>query len=467
MQCFGIFHHENPDSFPKLRTLKKMSIEAQYESFEHDNSWGKLYNTLRTKSEKQTSELSTSEAKKPDNKPRNRFRDVFPFDQSRVHLQPCLKISSDYINASIVKFSDARRSYICSQSPLSPTVGHLWEMLWTQKCTTIVMLNNLLEKGMPTCATYYPSEAESSLTFEDSDHCHEYIVTLVKEAAVPVFATRWLKVVRRKREGDDSSPPEERQITQFHFTNWPDFGVPTCPDEFLDFLFAVRQSGCFDVKPNKQECDPVLVHCTAGIGRTGTFVLVDVCLALLSLYRVVDIPTQLLELRTMRMGMVQTEQQLKFCYQAVMAGKKRLAVQTPAASPSMKLRPTSISVSAPDGASASSSSSTLPDPQLSASPEPGSPRPELLRQDGRSPSRIDVAPISSSPPDDAHSDKRQKTEESTLTTSHASKSDVSSGSSGKHVTVATLSSSGNDVPRPVPERVALNGETSDGSQQSR
>ena len=123
------------------------------------------------------------------------------------------------------------------------------------------------------------------MTFGDSDLCHEYIITLLKEKVVPVFATRWLKVVRRKKESDDSSsPPEERQITQFHFTNWPDFGVPTCPDEFLDFLFAVRQSGCFDVKPNKQECDPVMVHCTAGIGRTGTFVLVDVCLALVGLY---------------------------------------------------------------------------------------------------------------------------------------------------------------------------------------
>ena len=99
MQCFGLFHQHKSDTFPKLRTLKKMSIEAQYESFEEDNGWGKLFSvscvefvssgipqfkfllseqSLRTKSEKQTFELSSSEAKKADSKPRNRFRDVFP-----------------------------------------------------------------------------------------------------------------------------------------------------------------------------------------------------------------------------------------------------------------------------------------------------------------------------------------------------------------------------------------------------
>lgn len=80
----------------------------------------------------------------------------------------------------------------------------------------------------------------------------------------------------------DGSLSEERIVYHFHFVHWPDFGVPDSPDEFLDFLSVVRQSGCFDVDLNRTESDPVVVHCTAGIGRTGTFVLVDVCLALVS-----------------------------------------------------------------------------------------------------------------------------------------------------------------------------------------
>ena len=131
----------------------------------------------------------------------------------------------------------------------------------------------------PTCAAYWPQSVGASLAFDDSDQCHELSVTLLNETENPVYVTRSIKLSRRKKDPEDAQL-EERTVTQFHFTNWPDFGVPNHPDEFLDFLFAVRQAGCFDVKPSQQECEPVVVHCTAGIGRTGTFVLVDVCLAL-------------------------------------------------------------------------------------------------------------------------------------------------------------------------------------------
>ncbi|OQV24648.1 Tyrosine-protein phosphatase non-receptor type 1 [Hypsibius exemplaris] len=379
MQCFpSLWRDKDSSSTPTLRKLKKMSIDEQYEDIETNSRWQKIFAELKTKGEKQTAEFTTEEAKKAESKLRNRFRDVLPYDQTRVLLQPCSKNSSDYINASFVQVPDARRSYICSQGPLTSTVGHLWEMIWTHNSPAIVMLNSLIEKGMPTCAAYWPQDLGASLTFDDSDQCHELTVTLTTQVENPVFIVRTLKLSRRRKDHEDPQA-EERTIAQFHFTHWPDFGVPQCPDEFLDFLFAVRQSGCFDVKPNQQECDPVTVHCTAGIGRTGTFVLVDVCLALLALYRMVDIPQKLLELREKRMGFVQTYEQLRFCYQAIIKGKKRISIQTPAASPSMNHRPVSLPINHPE-----------PDSAIATLlPDTGSPRRELLRQDGRT-SSMDV-----------------------------------------------------------------------------
>ena len=121
---------------------------------------------------------------------------------------------------------------------------------------------------------------------------------------------------------------ESRDVLHFHYTTWPDFGVPSCPDTFLEFLGAVRESGSLD---SSDTVGPAIVHCSAGIGRSGSFILVDSCLleAESSGPEEVNIKQRLLDMRTFRMGLIQTDDQLKFSYQAIIEVSVSAAVCEP------------------------------------------------------------------------------------------------------------------------------------------
>lgn len=106
---------------------------------------------------------------------------------------------------------------------------------------------------------------------------------------------------------------------QFHYTTWPDFGIPSSPNAFLKFLQQVRDSGCLS-----RDVGPAVVHCSAGIGRSGTFCLVDCCLVLIDKYGECNVSKVLCELRSYRMGLIQTADQLDFSYQAIIEGIKKL-----------------------------------------------------------------------------------------------------------------------------------------------
>ncbi|XP_016372395.1 tyrosine-protein phosphatase non-receptor type 1 isoform X2 [Sinocyclocheilus rhinocerous] len=237
-------------------------MEAEFREIDELGNWNAVYQEIR----QQSSDLPCKIAKLPENRSLNRYRDVSPFDHSRIRLQIG---SNDYINASLISVDEAQRNYILTQGPLPNTCGHFWEMVWEQCCRGVVMLNRVIEKG---------------------------------------------------------STQETREILQFHYTTWPDFGVPESPASFLNFLFKVRESGCLS-----PEHGPVVVHCSAGIGRSGTFCLVDTCLLLMSQRKdpsSVHIQEVLLEMRRYRMGLIQTADQLRFSYLAVIEGAKYIMGDT-------------------------------------------------------------------------------------------------------------------------------------------
>jgi len=125
----------------------------------------------------------------------------------------------------------------------------------------------------------------------------------------------------------DEVSGESRQVVQFHYTAWPDFGLPESPASFLEYLTAVRESGLLDLS---NEVGPSVVHCSAGIGRSGTFCLVDSCLLLIDKHKSsakVNVKTILLEMRKFRMGLIQTPEQLRFSYQAIIEGAKCLELE--------------------------------------------------------------------------------------------------------------------------------------------
>ncbi|KFV86044.1 Tyrosine-protein phosphatase non-receptor type 1, partial [Struthio camelus australis] len=254
----------------------------------------------------EASDFPCKVAKHPRNKNRNRYRDVSPFDHSRIKL---IQGDNDYINASLIKMEEAQRSYILTQGPLPNTCGHFWEMVWEQKSRGVVMLNRVMEKGSIKCAQYWPQKEEKEMFFEDTN----LKLTLISEDIKSYYTVRQLEL-------ENLTTQESREILHFHYTTWPDFGVPESPASFLNFLFKVRESGSLS-----PEYGPVVVHCSAGIGRSGTFCLVDTCLLLMDKRKdpsSVDVKQVLLEMRKYRMGLIQTADQLRFSYLAVIEGAK-------------------------------------------------------------------------------------------------------------------------------------------------
>ncbi|XP_067643216.1 tyrosine-protein phosphatase non-receptor type 61F isoform X2 [Eurosta solidaginis] len=286
-------------------------IEAEYNKIADRQGWHRFYQDIRERCDREANEkhFSTIESEKPHNRCLNRYRDVNPYDHSRIILH---RGSVDYINANLVKFERAERKYILTQGPLVDTVGHFWLMVWEQNTRAILMLNKIMEKKQVKCHHYWPDSKgqENALKLKEVGltveflRCEEY----------KNFCRRWFKLT-------DLESNASREILQFHYTTWPDFGIPSSPVAFLQFLKQVRDSGALDA-----DVGPAVVHCSAGIGRSGTFCLVDCCLVLIEKEGEINVSVQdvLCELRRYRMGLIQTADQLYFSYQAVIEGIKLL-----------------------------------------------------------------------------------------------------------------------------------------------
>ncbi|XP_067305278.1 tyrosine-protein phosphatase non-receptor type 2a isoform X2 [Pseudorasbora parva] len=291
-------------------------MDQEFENIDSSGQWQNLYNEIRNQSQ----ECACKVAKFPENRNRNRYRDVSPYDHSRVRLE---NSENDYINASLITVEEAQRRYILTQGPLRNTCGHFWLMIWEQRSKAIIMLNRVIEKGSEKCAQYWPSKEERDMDFSDTG----FMVTLESEEVQPNYTIRLLEL-RNVKTG------ESRDIYHFHYTTWPDFGVPESPASFLNFLFKVRESGSLG-----PENGPAVVHCSAGIGRSGTFSLVDTCLVLMDKRKdplSVDIQKVLLDMREYRMGLIQTPDQLRFSYMAVIEGAKGILIESTLQESSMK-----------------------------------------------------------------------------------------------------------------------------------
>ncbi|XP_069692537.1 tyrosine-protein phosphatase non-receptor type 2-like isoform X2 [Periplaneta americana] len=294
----------------------KSNVESEFLEIDSKGAWPLLYQHIRN--ECLNYDYTFSEARKSQNKNLNRYRDVSPYDHSRVVLSkgPC-----DYINANLVtccstrvccdvmQMERAHRQYILTQGPLPHTAGHFWLMVWEQNCKAVLMLNRIIEKNQVKCHQYWPLDSGSDLELPDVG----LKVQLVSESEAPYYTTRTLRLT-------ETESGNSRDIIHFHYTTWPDFGVPESPTAFLNFLMVVRESGALD-----QNVGPPVVHCSAGIGRSGTFCLVDSCLVLIeeSGLESVNVREVLLEMRRYRMGLIQTPDQLRFSYWAIIEGSNK------------------------------------------------------------------------------------------------------------------------------------------------
>lgn len=215
------------------------------------------------------------ESNRPNNRRLNRYRDVNPYDHSRIVLK---RGDTDYINANLVRMDRANRRYILTQGPLQSTVAHFWTMVWEQNSRAILMLNKIIEKKQVKCHVYWPEQtgALHRMELTDAGLC----VELLRSEEFENYTKRVLRLTDTRAEAlttDDATDVYSREVLQFQYNTWPDFGVPSTPMAFLQFLKQVRSSGVLD-----PDIGPAIVHCSAGIGRSGTFCLVDSCLVLVS-----------------------------------------------------------------------------------------------------------------------------------------------------------------------------------------
>uniref|UniRef100_A0A8C1XQ42 protein-tyrosine-phosphatase n=1 Tax=Cyprinus carpio TaxID=7962 RepID=A0A8C1XQ42_CYPCA len=235
-------------------------------------------------------------AKKDENRNKNRYGNIIAYDHTRVRLQLLEgDPHSDYINANYIDGYHRPRHYIATQGPMQETVRDFWRMIWQENSASIVMVTNLVEVGRVKCVRYWPDETE---LYGDIK------VTLIETEPLAEYVIRTFTVQKKGHH-------EIREIRQFHFTSWPDHGVPCYATGLLGFIRQVKFL-------NPPDAGPIVVHCSAGAGRTGCFIAVDIMLDMAESEGVVDIFNCIRELRSQRVNMVQTEEQYVFVHDAIL-----------------------------------------------------------------------------------------------------------------------------------------------------
>ncbi|XP_010789492.1 receptor-type tyrosine-protein phosphatase delta isoform X16 [Notothenia coriiceps] len=230
------------------------------------------------------------------NKPKNRYANVIAYDHSRVLLAAIDGIpGSDYINANYIDGYRKQNAYIATQGALPETFGEFWRMIWEQRSAIIVMMTKLEERSRVKCDQYWPTRATETYGLIQ--------VSLLDTVELATYCVRTFALFK-------NGSSEKREVRQFQFTAWPDHGVPEHPTPFLAFLRRVK--AC-----NPPDAGPMVVHCSAGVGRTGCFIVIDAMMERIKHEKTVDIYGHVTVMRAQRNYMVQTEDQYVFIHDAL------------------------------------------------------------------------------------------------------------------------------------------------------
>ncbi|XP_032729169.1 tyrosine-protein phosphatase non-receptor type 12 isoform X2 [Lontra canadensis] len=241
----------------------------------------------------------TATGEKEENVKKNRYKDILPFDHSRVKLT--LKTpsqDSDYINANFIKGVYGPKAYVATQGPLANTVIDFWRMIWEYNVVIIVMACREFEMGRKKCERYWPLYGEEPITFAP------FKISCEAEQARTDYFIRTLLLEFQN---------ESRRLYQFHYVNWPDHDVPTSFDSILDMISLMR-------KYQEHEDVPICIHCSAGCGRTGAICAIDYTWNLLKAGKIPEefnVFNLIQEMRTQRHSAVQTKEQYELVHRAI------------------------------------------------------------------------------------------------------------------------------------------------------
>ncbi|XP_055669680.1 receptor-type tyrosine-protein phosphatase eta isoform X3 [Falco peregrinus] len=280
----------------KSKIIKVENFESYFKKQQADSNCGfaEEYEELKSAGVHQPKFA----AELAENRGKNRYNNVLPYDISRVKLSDQTSATDDYINANYMPGYNSKKAFIAAQGPLPSTIEDFWRMIWEKNIYSIVMLTKCVEQARTKCEQYWPDKQSKSYG--------DITVTMVSEVVLPEWTIRDFTV-------EKSNTPESHTVRQFHFTSWPDHGVPETTDLLINFRHLVHEYS------SQNPIDsPTLVHCSAGVGRTGTFIAIDRLIQQIEMENTVDVYGVVYDLRMHRPLMVQTEDQYVFLNQCVM-----------------------------------------------------------------------------------------------------------------------------------------------------
>ncbi|NXH33855.1 PTPRJ phosphatase, partial [Myiagra hebetior] len=268
----------------KSKMIKVENFESYFKKQQADSNCGfaEEYEELKSAGVHQPKFA----AELPENRGKNRYNNVLPYDISRVKLSNQSSGAGDYINANYMPGYNSKKAFIAAQGPLPNTIEDFWRMIWEKSIYSIVMLTKCMEQARTKCEQYWPDKEPKSYG--------DIIVTMVSEVVLPEWTIRDFTV-------EKSNTPESHMVRQFHFTSWPDHGVPETTDLLINFRHLVHEYN----SQNPMD-SPTLVHCSAGVGRTGTFIAIDRLIQQMEMENTVDVYGVVYDLRMHRPLMVQT-----------------------------------------------------------------------------------------------------------------------------------------------------------------